>query len=104
MLGAAIRLQLLGRAGARAIEQRNSPTDPEQPLPHEERRLRIASTAPVGLLPDQDQASPSNEYPDAALQQAVHLADLYNWADAAPFFERADESYKVRSASRKSLY
>jgi CHAT domain-containing protein len=104
VFGAAILLQLLGTAGARAIEPQNSPTGRKEPFPHEQQLLRTANIDPFGPWHDHEQTSPSNEDPAAILQQAVHLADLYNWADAAPLFERAEELYKSRSDSRNALY
>ena len=52
----------------------------------------------------QEQISPMTEDPNAALKQAEHFADLYNWADAGPFFQRAEELYKARGDSRNALY
>ncbi len=42
--------------------------------------------------------------PDVLLKQAVHLGDLYNWADAAPLFTEAEQLYAARSDKRNALY
>jgi CHAT domain-containing protein len=42
--------------------------------------------------------------PDVLLKQALHLGDLYNWADAAPFFTEAEQLYRARGDSRNALY
>jgi tetratricopeptide (TPR) repeat protein len=42
--------------------------------------------------------------PDALLKKALHLGDLYNWADAAPFFTEAEQLYRARGDSRNELY
>jgi CHAT domain-containing protein len=41
---------------------------------------------------------------DAALKRALHLADLYNWADAEPFFSQAEKLYSDRGDTRNALY
>src|SRR5712671_658253 len=42
--------------------------------------------------------------PDVLLKQALHLGDLYNWADAASFFTQAEKLYSARGDSRNALY
>src|SRR5258708_24677951 len=42
--------------------------------------------------------------PDVLLKQALHLGDLYNWADAAPLFTEAEQLYAARSDNRNALY
>lgn len=41
---------------------------------------------------------------DAALRQALHYADLYNWADAGPFFSKAEALYRAGGDNRNALY
>src|SRR5258708_662063 len=42
--------------------------------------------------------------PDVLLKQALHLGDLYNWADAAPLFTEAEQLYAARSDNRNAIY
>ncbi len=42
--------------------------------------------------------------PDVLLKKALHLGDLYNWADAAPLFTEAEQLYAARGDSRNALY
>ena len=42
--------------------------------------------------------------PDVFLKKALHMGDLYNWADAAPLFTEAEQLYKARGDSRNELY
>jgi CHAT domain-containing protein len=41
---------------------------------------------------------------EAALARALKLSDLYNWADAEPFFATAERLYLEREDSRNALY
>src|SRR5690349_3474031 len=41
---------------------------------------------------------------DAALRQALHYADLYNWADTGPFFSKAEALYRAEGDNRNALY
>src|SRR6267378_289155 len=50
------------------------------------------------------QAQTTADDPDVLLKQALHLGDLYNWADAAPLFTQAEQLYAARSDSRNALY
>ena len=50
------------------------------------------------------QAQTTTDDPDVLLKQALHLGDLYNWADAAPLFTQAEQLYAARSDSRNALY
>jgi CHAT domain-containing protein len=50
------------------------------------------------LRPDQP---PS---PKALLQHALHLADLYNWADAAADFKAAEKGFSAASDKRDAFY
>src|SRR5882762_89478 len=50
------------------------------------------------------QAQTAPEDPDVLLKKALHLGDLYNWADAAPMFTEAEQLYAARSDSRNALY
>jgi CHAT domain-containing protein/tetratricopeptide (TPR) repeat protein len=38
------------------------------------------------------------------MQQALHYADLYNWADAGPFFAKAEKLYRAKGDTRNTLY
>src|SRR5512132_3123061 len=38
------------------------------------------------------------------LARALHLADLYNWADAAPAFTQAEELFTAAGDRRNALY
>jgi CHAT domain-containing protein/tetratricopeptide (TPR) repeat protein len=49
-------------------------------------------------------AQDAAEDPDVLLKKALHLGDLYNWADAAPFFTEAEQLYRARGDSRNALY
>jgi CHAT domain-containing protein len=40
----------------------------------------------------------------ALLQHALHLADLYNWVDAAPEFVEAEKAFRAASDERGALY
>ncbi|HEY2459373.1 MAG TPA: CHAT domain-containing protein [Candidatus Acidoferrum sp.] len=42
--------------------------------------------------------------PDVLLKKALHLGDLYNWADGAPLFTEAERLYAARGDSRNALY
>ena len=42
--------------------------------------------------------------PDVLLKKALHLGDLYNWADAAPLFTEAEQLYAARGDNRNALY
>lgn len=99
----AVLLQTVGTAYARGFEEQNGREGRNQRLPQEQLVLGSAAIVLAGSH-GQEQTSPSHEDPDAALKHAAHLADLYNWADAAPFFERAEELYKARGDSRNALY
>ena len=50
------------------------------------------------------QAQTTTDDPAVLLKQALHLGDLYNWADAAPLFTQAEQLYAARSDSRNALY
>src|SRR5262249_41247058 len=39
-----------------------------------------------------------------ALQRALHLADLYDWADAAPDFTEAENGFLASGDQRNALY
>jgi CHAT domain-containing protein len=77
---------------------------------HKKRALEFCVAIVLQLLgpacthsPGQEGSS-SDEDPDRALKQARHLADLYNWADAAPFFARAEELNRARGDARNQLF
>jgi len=42
--------------------------------------------------------------PDVLLRKALHLGDLYNWADGASFFTEAERLYAARGDNRNALY
>jgi len=42
------------------------------------------------------QAQTAPDDPDVLLKRALHLGDLYNWADAAPIFTEAEQLYAAR--------
>ncbi|MBV9268596.1 MAG: hypothetical protein JO061_20675, partial [Acidobacteriaceae bacterium] len=42
--------------------------------------------------------------PQALLQRGLHLADLYNWSDAGPYFEAAEKKFKAQRDERNALY
>src|SRR6266576_1526652 len=42
--------------------------------------------------------------PDALMNKALQLGDLYNWADAAPLFTQAEQLYAARSDNRNALH
>src|SRR2546426_9989564 len=50
------------------------------------------------------QAQSTSDDPDVLLKKALHLGDLYNWADAAPMFTEAEQLYAARGDSRDALY
>src|SRR5438552_4261806 len=50
------------------------------------------------------QAQTTSDDPDVLLKKALHLGDLYNWADAAPLFTEAEQLYAARGNSRNALY
>src|SRR3989442_4080139 len=50
------------------------------------------------------QAQSTSDDPDVLLKKALHLGDLYNWADAAPLFTQAEQLYAERGDSRNALY
>jgi CHAT domain-containing protein len=43
------------------------------------------------------------ESADFSLKQALHFADLYNWADAGPLFAEAEQLYRARNDTRNAL-
>src|SRR5689334_20310360 len=50
------------------------------------------------------QAQTDTDDPDVLLKKALHLGDLYNWADAAPMFTEAEQLYAARGDHRNALY
>src|SRR5260370_9927360 len=50
------------------------------------------------------QAQTATDDPDVLLKKALHLGDLYNWADAAQMFTEAEQLYAARGDSRNALY
>ena len=42
--------------------------------------------------------------PVSLLKEADHLADLYNWADAGPMFEEAQQVFSATGQMRNALY
>src|SRR5438094_2584409 len=49
-------------------------------------------------------AQTTTDDPDVLLKKALHLGDLYNWADAAPMFTEAEQLYSARGDARNALY
>ena len=49
-------------------------------------------------------AQTATDDPDVLLKKALHLGDLYNWADAAPMFTEAEQLYAARGDRRNALY
>src|SRR5213595_181402 len=49
-------------------------------------------------------AQATSDDPDVLLRQALHLGDLYNWADAAPMFTEAEQLYSAHGDNRNALY
>jgi tetratricopeptide (TPR) repeat protein len=50
------------------------------------------------------QAQTTIDDPDVLLKNALHLGDLYNWADAAPLFAAAEQLYAARGDNRDVLF
>jgi CHAT domain-containing protein len=50
------------------------------------------------------EAQATGDDPDVLLKKALHLGDLYNWADAAALFSQAEQLYAARGDSRNALY
>ena len=50
------------------------------------------------------QAQTTTDDPDVLLKKALHLGDLYNWADAAPLFTEAEQLYATHGDNRDALY
>src|SRR5437016_8532590 len=50
------------------------------------------------------QAQTATDDPGLLLKKALHLGDLYNWADAAPLFTEAEQLYAARGDNRNALY
>src|SRR5256884_4539431 len=50
------------------------------------------------------QAQTTADDPDALMNKALQLGDLYNWADAAPLFTEAEQLYAARGDNRNALY
>ena len=42
--------------------------------------------------------------PDELLSRALRLADFYNWSDAQPLFEQAEQEFTRLGDSRNALY
>ncbi len=57
-----------------------------------------------GLAWTFSQAQTNTDDPDILLKKALHLGDLYNWADAATLFTEAEQLYAARGDSRNALY
>ncbi len=55
---------------------------------------------PLLIAPINAQPSTANE----ALIRALHFADLYNWADAAPAFAEAEKEFSAAGDKRNTLY
>ena len=69
------------------------------------RVMRVAiSIFLCGLACGFAQAQTTTDDPDVLLKKALHLGDLYNWADAAPMFTEAEQLYAARADNRNALY
>jgi hypothetical protein len=62
-------------------------------------RALVLTAALLSLHAQQTQLSASN-----VLQHALHLADLYNWADAATEFGEAEKMFLAAGDQRNALY
>src|SRR5438094_6926211 len=49
-------------------------------------------------------AQTTTDDPDVLLKKALHLADLWTWADAASMFTEAEQLYATRGDRRNALY
>src|SRR5258708_22003085 len=67
------------------------------------RTILISTFLCAALCPSAKAQIPADD-PDVLLKQALHLGDLYNWADAAPMFTEAEQLYAGRGDSRNALY
>src|SRR5437762_672872 len=67
-------------------------------------RTILISTFLCAALLASARAQTSSDDPDVLLRQALHLGDLYNWADAAPMFTEAEQLYSARGDNRNALY
>lgn len=67
------------------------------------RTILISTFLCAALCPSSKAQMPSDD-PDVLLKQALHLGDLYNWADAAPMFTEAEQLYSARGDNRNALY
>ncbi len=65
--------------------------------------MRRAGLCLLALIPTAFAQSVRTE-PDAMLRQALHYADLYNWADSGPFFAKAEKLYGAKGDVRNALY
>src|SRR3954447_24214824 len=69
------------------------------------RSLRVLLSLAFGAFLFQFQAVPQDTLSgQEALARALTLADLYNWADAAPLFQQAQGSFEQAADSRNALY
>src|SRR6516225_2389575 len=50
------------------------------------------------------QAQTKTDDSDVLLKKALYFGDLYNWADAAPMFAKAEQLYSERGDNRNALY
>src|SRR5438046_2314637 len=67
-------------------------------------RTILISTFLCAALLASARAQTSSDDPDVLLRQALHLGDLYNWADAAPMFTEAEQLYSARGDNRNARY
>lgn len=65
--------------------------------------MRRASLCLLALIPTAFAQSVRTDA-DAAMRQALHYADLYNWADSGPFFAKAEARYRSTGDVRNALY
>ncbi|HKW17578.1 MAG TPA: CHAT domain-containing protein [Terriglobales bacterium] len=63
------------------------------------------SKSPSQSSPSLNQApTPAHDEAEAALQQALHFADLYNWNASRPYFTKAQQLFETAGDKRNALY
>src|SRR5258708_3079448 len=67
------------------------------------RTILISTFLCAALCPSAKAQIPSDD-PDVLLKKGLHYGDLYNWADAAPMFTKAEQLYSARGDNRNALY
>src|SRR6266487_2220594 len=83
------------------------PTRPATTQTHSNRLLNLARGSPIlvlGLVLLVLNAQQAPRSSAEALQRGLHLADLYNWADAAKDFSDAERMFIAAGDQRNALY